>query len=93
MYPKLSRLVTYDEGTSPTKLRDASITWSRDKSKTFYVHIQSPWSPKLDRKLNQDEGSPPKKSPDTSTISLQTQDYRDVKGKLVLVKNKHENAN
>ena len=36
---KLSRLVFWDEGTPLTKSRDASITWPRDKSKTFYDHI------------------------------------------------------
>ena len=39
MDPKLSRVVTQDEETSPTMSRDNSITWPRVKSKTFYLHI------------------------------------------------------
>ena len=31
MDPKLSRVVTQDERTPPTKSRDTSISWSRDK--------------------------------------------------------------
>ena len=39
MDPKLSRLVTLDEGTPPTKSRDISTAWSRGKSKTLYLHF------------------------------------------------------
>ena len=31
MYPKLSRVVTSDESTPPTKSRDTLVLWSRDK--------------------------------------------------------------
>ena len=45
--------------------------------------------------MNQDDGAPPKKSRKKikNVITTQPQDYRDVKGKLVLAKNKHKNAN
>ena len=33
MAPKLSRMVTQDEGTTPTKSPETSIPWSRDKRK------------------------------------------------------------
>ena len=39
MNPKLSSVVTKDAGSPPTKSCNTSITWSRDKSKTFYIHI------------------------------------------------------
>ena len=39
MDPKLSRVVTYDEGTPATTSRDSLISWSRDKSKTLFLHI------------------------------------------------------
>ena len=42
---KLNRAVTYNEGTSLTKSRDISMTWSRDKSKTLYLHIHKIHSP------------------------------------------------
>ena len=67
------------------------------------LHSQGPWPPELGRVLNQDNGAPPKKSRDTSivwscekskpVIFPQPQGRRDVKGKLVLVKNKHKNVN
>ena len=57
--PKLSRLVTQDEGTSPTKSRDTSITWSCDKSKTLYLYIHKAYEPKLSRVVSQDEGPNP----------------------------------
>ena len=41
MDPQFSQLVTYDAGTPPTISRDTSITWSRDKSKTFYLFIHN----------------------------------------------------
>ena len=46
MVPKHSWLVTQDEETPLTKSCDASITQSRDKSKTFYVHIHKVHEPK-----------------------------------------------
>ena len=39
MNPKLGRTVTYDEGIPPTKSRDISVKWSRDKYKTSYLHF------------------------------------------------------
>ena len=39
MDPKLSRVVAQDEGAQPTKPRDTLTTWSRDKSKTLYLHF------------------------------------------------------
>ena len=45
MDPKLNRLVTLDEGTPPTKSRDISTTWSRDKSKTLYLHFHKAYGP------------------------------------------------
>ena len=42
---KLSRLVTQDEGIPPTKSRDTPITWSRDKSKTLYLHFHKAYGP------------------------------------------------
>ena len=38
MATKLDRVVTYNQETPPTKLRDLLITWSRDKCKTLYLH-------------------------------------------------------
>ena len=45
MDPKLSRVVTQDERTSPTKSRDISTTWSREKSKTLYIHFHKAYGP------------------------------------------------
>ena len=39
MYPKLREVVTLNEGTSPTKSRDTSTTWSRYTSNTLYLHF------------------------------------------------------
>ena len=36
---KLSRVVTQYDGISSTKSRNTSITWSRDKLKTLYLHF------------------------------------------------------
>ena len=47
MDPKLSRVVTQDEGTSPTKSRDTSTTWSRDKSKALSLISQGLWTQNL----------------------------------------------
>ena len=45
MDPKLNRLVTLDEGTPPTKSRDISTTWSRDKSKALYLNFHKAYGP------------------------------------------------
>ena len=45
MDPKLSTVVTQDKGTPPTKSRDTSIMWSRDISKTLYLHIHKAHDP------------------------------------------------
>ena len=37
---KLSRVVTWDEGTPPTKSHETSIAWSHGKSKVFYFHFR-----------------------------------------------------
>ena len=42
---KISRLVTLDQGTPPTKSRDISTAWSRDKSKTLYLHFRQAYGP------------------------------------------------
>ena len=60
MYPKLSRVVTQDERTPPTKSRDSSISRSRDKIK----NVISPHL--LRRVVTQDERTPPTKSRDSS---------------------------
>ena len=60
MDPKLSRVVTQDERTPPTKSRDSSISRSRDKIKNVI-------SPNLGGVVTQDEGTPRTKSCDTST--------------------------
>ena len=49
MDPKLSKVVTKDEGTSLVKSHDTSTTWSRDKSKTLYFHLHKVMDPKLSR--------------------------------------------
>ena len=68
MDPKLSWMVTSHERTSPSKLRDTSITWSRVKSKRFISTFTRPQSPKLASVLNQDEGAQRKKLRDTSIV-------------------------
>ena len=45
MHSKFSRVVTQDDRTQPTKPRDAQTTWSRDKSKTLYLHIHKTHGP------------------------------------------------
>ena len=45
MKPKHSRVVTEDEGTSPTMSCDISILWSRYKWKTFYLHFHKAYGP------------------------------------------------
>ena len=37
---KLSRVVTWDDGTPPTKSHETSIVWSHGKSKVFYFHFR-----------------------------------------------------
>ena len=44
--PKLNRVVTLDEGTSPIKSRDTAM-WSRDRSKTLYLYFHKAYGPKL----------------------------------------------
>ena len=39
--PKVSRVVTQEERTPPTKSRDTLISWSRDKQKTLYLHFHN----------------------------------------------------
>ena len=46
--PKLSRVVTQDERTPPTKSRDSSISWSREKIKNVISPLsQGLWTPNL----------------------------------------------
>ena len=52
MDPKLSRVVTQDEETSPTKSRETSIKWSRDKSKIFYLHFHKVQNPQTQQSGN-----------------------------------------
>ena len=67
MDPKFSRLVTYDEGTSPTKSCGTSIAWSRDKSKNVVSPLsQGLWSPNLAGWCLRIKGTPPTMSRDTS---------------------------
>ena len=48
MYPKLSRVVTQDDRTPPTKSRDSSISRSRDKIKNVISQLsQALCTPKL----------------------------------------------
>ena len=66
MDPKLIRVVTYDERTSPAKShRSHRSHRSRghvSSQNISFPHSQVPRSPKLGRLLNQDERAPPKKS-------------------------------
>ena len=43
--PKRSRVMTYDEGTPPTKSRNTSTAWSYDKSKTLHLHYRKAYGP------------------------------------------------
>ena len=45
MDPKLSSVVTQDEGTPLTKSRNTSISLTRDKLKTFYLHFHKAHAP------------------------------------------------
>ena len=45
MHLKLSWMVTYNEGTSPTKSSDKSTKWSRDKWKTLCLHFHKAYGP------------------------------------------------
>ena len=62
MDPKISKMVTYDERTPPTKSRDYSISRSRDKSKTLHLHFLKVYDPKLSRMMTSKFGIPPTKS-------------------------------
>ena len=63
MDPKLSRVVTYDEKTSPAKSHRSHRSGGHVSSQNISSpHSQGPRSPKLGRLLNQDERAPPKKS-------------------------------
>ena len=52
MDPKLSRVVTQDERTPPTKSRDKSNKWSRDKSKIFYLYFHKAQGPQTQQSGN-----------------------------------------
>ena len=60
MDPKLSRVVTQDERTSPTQSRNSLISRSRDKKRNFISPLL------LSRVVTQDERTPPTKSRDSS---------------------------
>ena len=45
MDPRLSRVVTKDKGTPPTKSDDILTTSSRDKSRTLYLHFHKAYGP------------------------------------------------
>ena len=97
---KLSRVITQDKGTPSTKSRDTSFMWSRDKSKSFCLHIHKVHSPQnlVGCWLRMRRPHP------KSHMILQlcyhvknkkrhissTQDRRDVEGKLALLKNKQK---
>ena len=65
MDPKLTRVVTQDEGTPPTTLRDTSTMGSHDKSKALYLHFHKAYRPKLSRVETQDDLTLPTKSRST----------------------------
>ena len=69
MEPKLSRVVTQGEGTPPTKLRNRSIKWSRDKSKIFHLYFHKTQGPQTQQGGNQNEKTPPNMSCDTLVTS------------------------
>ena len=70
MNPKLSRVVTQDEGNSPTKSRKTSIVWSHDKSKILCPHFHKAQGPQTQQDGDQnDEKIPPNMSCATSTTS------------------------
>ena len=97
MDPKLNWVVTYGETTSFTKSRDTSIMWSRVKSKTWYLHIHKTHSPKNLVGCWIRMRGPHVKCHVTmsrkTVIFPQLQGHRDVKEKLVLIKNKPKNVN
>ena len=92
MDPKTSRVVTQDEGTSSTNSHDTSTTWSRVKSKTFYLHIhKAPGPQNVVECWIRMRGTHLKSHcvimwKIKNVIFLQPQCCRDVKGKLVLAK-------
>ena len=45
MDPKINRVVTKDEGTSPTKSHDTSTVWSRGKLKKLHLHFHNAYGP------------------------------------------------
>ena len=66
---KLTRVVTLDEGTPPSKSRDTKNMRSRDKTKMFISsYRQGPWLQNVDSVLTRDEVAPPKKSRNTSIL-------------------------
>ena len=97
MDPKLNWVVTYGERTSFTKSRDTSTMWSHVKSKTWYLDIHKTHSPKnLVGCWIRMRGTHLKCHVTVSrktVIFPQPPGHRDVKEKLVLVKNKHKNVN
>ena len=66
MDPKLSRVVTQDEGNPPAKSRATSIVWSRDKSKLFYLHFHKAQGPQTLEDGHQNEKTLPHMSCATS---------------------------
>ena len=69
MDPKLSRLVTQDEGNPPTNSGGTLIGWSCDKSKIFYLHFHKAQGPQTQQVGDQNEKTPLNMSCDTSVTS------------------------
>ena len=67
MDPNLSRVVTQDEGTPPTKSRDTLIWGHVTKKKRYISTFTRPVDSKLSRVVTQYDGISPTKSRDTST--------------------------
>ena len=72
--PKLSRVVTQDEETPPTKSRDTSIKGSRTKSKIFYLRFHKAQSLQTQQVGNQNGQTPPNISFNAS-ITLSRDNY------------------
>ena len=81
MTTKLGKVVSYCWKTPLTKSRDLSITWSRDKCETLYLHFHNTYVTKFGRVVTCGGGTPTSKSHDlllkktyirTSTISMTT---------------------
>ena len=66
MDPKFSSVVMQDEGTSPTKSLDTSITWSRDRSKIFCLYFHKARGPQTWQDGEQNEKTPSNMSCATS---------------------------